>query len=141
MDAKPVVAGLAVALLMVLGAARSSEAQWMGGYGGFGVPAYTNLGIGVTPYGTLMDYNLMNFGGSPLGVGLTPYGAVPNLSLMGLGYGRGAYYGYGNPYGYRAVMPSPMFVGPPPFMANQTNALMGVIRSNTGQGNWRLRRR
>jgi hypothetical protein len=142
MDAKQVAVGLAVAMLLILGSARSSEAQWVGGYNGFGVPAYANVGIGVTPYGTMLDYNLMNFGGSPLGISLTRYGASPSLNLMGLGgYGPGAYYAYGNPYAYGAVMPSPMFVGPPPFMWNQTNAMMGVIQSNTGRGNWRPRRR
>ncbi len=150
MNAKRAVLVSVVVVLLTVGSARSTQAQLMGGFntfstpgftamGGlnqFGSPAFANPGFGVGGYGAVSNLNSLQYGISPYGV----YGGSPYSS--GYNYGYQPYYNaYRSPYGYGTMVPSPYYYARPPVMVNQTNSLMGAIRSNTGRGNWRLRRR
>ncbi len=144
MNTQRAVWGLVVGGLLILGSAGSTQAQMMGGFGGFGntagfnalgginqfgSPAFANPGFGVGGYGAVSNFNSMGYGYSPYGL----YNASP------YGYGYRSYgYGY-NPYGYGVAGPM-MIYTPPPVMYNQTNSLMGAIQSTTGRRTWRLGR-
>lgn len=133
----------------------------LGGTTQFGSPAFANPGFGVGGYGAISNLNTMGAGLSPYGggygyypygagygyspyragYGYSPYGGVYGGSPYGYRYGYGSYNAYGSPYLSGGVIPTAVYVGPPPVMLNQTNSLMGTIQSNTGRGNWRLRSR
>lgn len=165
MNAKRAVWVMAAMALLALGSPRSSHAQLFGGFstftpgynalGGinqFGAPGFANAGFGATGYGAVSNFNSMTFGSSPYSVyGGSPYGVYggspynggsPYGVYGGSPYGYRNYNAYASPYGYGygTLLPSsPIYVAPPRVI-NQTNSLMGAIRFNTGQRNWRRSR-
>jgi hypothetical protein len=157
MSAKRIGWGLALSAVLLLGPARLASAQGLGGFGGnagfnaigglnqFPGAPFANPGFGVGGFGAVSNFsNNGGLGYSPYGLsGGSPYayGYQPGVSNYGYGYNPYTYgyspYGYNySPYSYGGYVASPIYTAPP-IMMNQTNSLMGVIRSNTGRGNWR----